>query len=361
MHKIIELILNTSLLLIFLQVIWSIFISIIYYFSIPWIFWISLLVTFGLKMARIPPPKESIVQEVLGVDPLLLKNNTMNKDHGNGEQYCMRVVAHRGGGYDFPENSLTAFRNCKDKGCTAIEFDVWLTKDNVPIIFHDSTIDRVTGKHGIIKKMTWDELKDLDISYNHPLKDKFDKNFIEKIPLLHEGIEMCLLNEQRIIFDLKAFDLNMEIVHIIVEMYNKYPKLFERAVVSSFNPLVVYMIRRKEPRIVGGLAWRPYYYSRISYSGVEGPGPARYHNNLFQHLMYCLIDFVYEWMFSRFMYYIVGVSTVLLHKDIINQRVIHDWTNRDVRVIAWTVNLPSEKSHFARLFKLTYLTDTFVG
>lgn len=43
------------------------------------------------------------------------------------------------------------------------------------------------------------------------------------------------------------------------------------------------------------------------------------------------------------------------------RRVIHDWTNRDVRVIAWTVNLPSEKSHFARLFKLTYLTDTFVG
>lgn len=37
--------------------------------------------------------------------------------------------------------------------------------------------------------------------------------------------------------------------------------------------------------------------------------------------MYCLIDFIYEWMFSRFMYYVVGVSTVLLHKDIINQYV----------------------------------------
>lgn len=113
MHKIIELILNTGLLLIFLQVIWNIFITIIYNFSIPWIFWISLIVTFGLKIARIPPPKDSIVQEVLGVDPLFLKNNTMGKDHGNGEQYCMRVVAHRGGGYDFPENSLTAFRNVK--------------------------------------------------------------------------------------------------------------------------------------------------------------------------------------------------------------------------------------------------------
>ncbi|KAK9306892.1 hypothetical protein QLX08_002534 [Tetragonisca angustula] len=355
MHGIIELILNSALLWIFLQTIWSTLISVFYNFCIPWIVWGSFIVAVGLKIARIPPPNLSIVQEVLGVNPLSLKkDNTMFKDHGNGEQYCMRVVAHRGGGYDFPENSLTAFRNSKEKGCTAIELDLCLTKDNVPIVFHDPTIDRVTGKTGMIKDMTWDQLKQLDISHNHPLKDKFIEG--EKIPLLHEALEICLSNEQRIIIDIK--ETKMEIVQVILDTYKKYPKLFQRAVISSFNPIIVYMIRRKEPRIVAGLAWRPHFFSRLSYSALDVLGPVKYSNPL-KHILACLFDHIYEWVFHHFAYYIVGVSTVLLHKDVINPRIIKEWYNRDIRVMAWTVNLPSEKLHLSRL-KVTYLTDTLL-
>ncbi|OAD60501.1 Glycerophosphodiester phosphodiesterase 1 [Eufriesea mexicana] len=350
MHGIIELILNSALLWIFLQVIWSILISVFYNFCIPWIVWGSVIISVGLKIARNPPPNLSIVQEVLGINPLSLKkDNTMLKDHGNGEQYCMRVVAHRGGGYDFPENSLSAFRNSKERGCTAVEFDLSLTKDNVPIIFHDPTIDRITGKTGLIKDMTWDQLKQLDIT------DKFIEG--EKIPLLYEALETCLSNEQRIIIDIK--ESRMEIVQVILDAYKQYPKLFQRAVVSSFNPIVIYMIRRKEPRIVASLAWRPQYFSRTLYSGLDGSAPVRY-SNPFKYIAACLLDHIYEWMFYRFVYYIVGVSAVLLHKDILNQRIIQEWYNRDIRVMAWTVNLPSEKSHFSRLFKVTYLTDTLL-
>ena len=356
MHGIIQLILNSALLWIFLQTIWSILISVFYNFSIPWIVWGSIIIAVGLKIARIPPPKSHVVQEVLGANPILLKkDNTVSKDNGNGEQYCMRVVAHRGGAYDFPENSLSAFRNSKDRGCTAVEVDLSLTKDNVPIAFHDSTIDRLTGKSGVVKDMTWEELKDLDITHNHPLKDKFVNG--EKISLFYDVIETCLNNEQRIIIDIK--EKRTEVVQIILDAYKRYPMLFKKAVVSSFNPIIVYMIRRKNPNIVSSLAWRPQYFSRTAYLGLDGPAPARYSNPL-KHVAACILDSIYEWALKRYVYYAVGISTILLHKDIINQRVIEEWNNRDIRVMAWTVNLPSEKLHFSRLFKVTYLTDTLL-
>lgn len=42
------------------------------------------------------------------------------------------------------------------------------------------------------------------------------------------------------------------------------------------------------------------------------------------------------------------------------RRIVQEWHNRNIRVMAWTVNLPSEKSHFTRQLKVTYLTDTLL-
>ncbi|KZC14714.1 PREDICTED: glycerophosphodiester phosphodiesterase 1 [Dufourea novaeangliae] len=356
MHGFIELILNSTLLWIFLQTIWSALISVFYHFCIPWIVWGTIVITFGLKLARIPQPSIQIKHEVLGVNLLSpKKDSNISKDHGNGEQFCMRVVAHRGGAYDCPENSLTAFRNSKDKGCKGVELDLHLTKDDVPIVFHDTTIDRITGKSGIIKDMTWDQLKELDITHSHPLKEKFVDG--EKIPSFDDVLEVCLKNEQRIIIDVK--ETRVEVVQVILDTYRKYPKLFQRGIVSSFNPIIIYMLRRKEPRIVSSLAWWPYYFSRMSYLAFDGPGPVRF-NNLFKHMAVGLFDHVYEWAFHHFVYYLTGVSVVLLHKDTINPYVVQTWHNRGVRVMAWTVNLPSEKVHFSRHLKITYLTDTLL-
>ena len=69
------------------------------------------------------------------------------------------VVAHRGGGGLAPENTLASFRNGIALGADFIEMDIHLTKDGIPVVIHDATIDRTTDGKGAINSFTLAELQ----------------------------------------------------------------------------------------------------------------------------------------------------------------------------------------------------------
>lgn len=73
-----------------------------------------------------------------------------------------RICAHRGFNTVAPENSLPAFGAAIALGAQEIELDVWMTKDGVPVVAHDESVDRVSDGHGKITEMTFDELRRLD-------------------------------------------------------------------------------------------------------------------------------------------------------------------------------------------------------
>ena len=73
-----------------------------------------------------------------------------------------QLIAHRGARTLAPENTLIAFELAKKHGATWVEFDVMLTKDNIPVIFHDSQLNRTTNGQGYVWQHTWEELKQLD-------------------------------------------------------------------------------------------------------------------------------------------------------------------------------------------------------
>ena len=67
--------------------------------------------------------------------------------------------AHRGASQYAPENTMMAFDLGLSMGANGIETDVQLTKDGVPVLFHDDTILRMTGKEGSVEDYTWEELR----------------------------------------------------------------------------------------------------------------------------------------------------------------------------------------------------------
>ncbi len=73
-----------------------------------------------------------------------------------------RIIAHRGGGLLAPENTLAALRYARNLGFEAVEFDVKLTADGVPVLFHDDTLDRTTDGSGPVSDMLFDVVTQLD-------------------------------------------------------------------------------------------------------------------------------------------------------------------------------------------------------
>lgn len=75
-------------------------------------------------------------------------------------------AAHRGGDALFPENTLEAFRAAGERhGCKFMELDVHASRDGVPVVIHDPTVDRTTEGSGAVNQLTLEELKRLDAGF----------------------------------------------------------------------------------------------------------------------------------------------------------------------------------------------------
>lgn len=71
-------------------------------------------------------------------------------------------IAHRGASASAPENTLAAFAEAVRLGVDAIELDVHLSADGVPVVIHDETVDRTTDGRGAVASLPYATLKRLD-------------------------------------------------------------------------------------------------------------------------------------------------------------------------------------------------------
>lgn len=101
--------------------------------------------------------------------------------------YPSRVIAHRGGGTLAPENTLAGMRHARERGFSAVEFDVMLARHAVPVLMHDDTLERTTNGHGALPDSSAAELARLDAG------SWFAERFAgEPVPGLEAAASLCM-------------------------------------------------------------------------------------------------------------------------------------------------------------------------
>ncbi|HKR23377.1 MAG TPA: glycerophosphodiester phosphodiesterase family protein [Pyrinomonadaceae bacterium] len=131
------------------------------------------------------------------------------------------IIAHRGASAVAPENTIAAFQAAIDAGADGIEFDVRLSRDGVPVVIHDETLNRTHGMRRRVGEMTLDELNDVDVPSVEQLFKLFESN--------------------KLILYLELKETQIELVEACCRLIDEY-KFKERVIVECFELSALKMI-----------------------------------------------------------------------------------------------------------------------
>jgi glycerophosphoryl diester phosphodiesterase len=98
-----------------------------------------------------------------------------------------KIIGHRGAKAYAPENTLASIHAAADMGIEWVEIDVKLTKDEIPIIFHDEELNRCTNGTGLVAETDFKTIQELDAG------SWFNETFYgEKIPTLEDALNLII-------------------------------------------------------------------------------------------------------------------------------------------------------------------------
>ena len=218
-----------------------------------------------------------------------MKNSFLTKPN------YIRIYGHRGARGDIVENSIEGFKYTFDLGIKAIEFDVVITKDNIPVLFHDYRLnkDMVKDSSGNwleetgpkIIDLTFDELSSYNIESLKPgsgYSKRFKKqNPVQgaKIPKLADLFQLVNEGKNKDVF------LNLEIkstptqdnvtpdhkttIELILKDIKKF-NLEDRVLVTSYDFKNLYELKKQNPNVLRGFITLQQDLSRTKKNIYEG-------------------------------------------------------------------------------------------
>ena len=152
------------------------------------------------------------------------------------------LVAHRGYAKRYPENSLVSIRAALDAGVVAVEFDVQLTADRVPVVLHDTSLQRTAGVDREIFDLPSARAREIVVGES----PRFGAAFADvTLPTLAEMVDaLGAWPDATAFVELKRESLRRFGVAVVVDrVLEDLRPLLERAVVISFDREAVAMAR----------------------------------------------------------------------------------------------------------------------
>ncbi len=147
------------------------------------------------------------------------------------------VVGHRGAAGVKPENTISSLKFAVDSGADVIEIDVRATKDNVLILLHDESFERLVGI----------PLKARDLEYRW-IKENIRIGG-EEIATLEDALRI-IGDKANLFIEIKEPDITVDAIDLV-----KTYGLISRVALISFYDEVLSTVKSAEPRIVTGLIY----------------------------------------------------------------------------------------------------------
>ncbi len=150
----------------------------------------------------------------------------------------VKIWAHRGCSYQYPENTLPAFEAaCKLPGIAGIELDIQLTKDGQIVVFHDETLDRLMDTSGNLRDYSLSELKQMGFkSWENGKRIQGETvDEIPSIPTMEEVLELVRPYAQK-----SGIRINIELKNSMVPYEGMEEKILDMVKRFGMEPYVLY-------------------------------------------------------------------------------------------------------------------------
>ncbi|MBF0427613.1 MAG: hypothetical protein HQL94_01710 [Magnetococcales bacterium] len=147
---------------------------------------------------------------------------------------CGHWVAHRGIPAHYPDNSLEGLRAVLEAGVGFVEFDIQLTLDGVPLLFHDANMLKATGVDARVGDLTWEQLH------------------LRSLPSLAEVVALLADYPETTVFaEIKTIALRCGVKRAMEAILTTLAPIRGRCVLISFHASLLMRIRECENWPIG--------------------------------------------------------------------------------------------------------------
>jgi glycerophosphoryl diester phosphodiesterase len=180
----------------------------------------------------------------------------------------IELVAHRGNAREYPENTLPAFESALDLGLKYLELDVQLSADGVPMVIHDSRLERTAGMVGSVFELRARDLRKIEAAEAERFGDRYRGT---TIPLLSDVLKLLEGRPEVTIFvEIKRESL-VRFGHdqVVGRVLETIQPMLTQCVAISYDLAAIFRMRQ-----IGGAAigWVLNHYddhSRLKYEALQ--------------------------------------------------------------------------------------------